>query len=71
MKVILNYDQSTGMVHDNIGTYIGTWSNPTDLEGHKETGAADDQSIIESIVRLKNAGFDAEEIIEIKKNGLV
>lgn len=71
MKVVLNYDKDTGMVQDNSGVYIGTWTNPTDIEGHKETDAADDQSIIESIVRLKNAGCSVDEIIEMKKNGLV
>ena len=71
MKIVLNYEPATDTVSDNNGLYIGLWTNPTDLEGHKVTGEADDQSIIESIVRLKNAGCSVDEIIEMKKNGLV
>ena len=66
MKILLDYDPQTGMIRDNSGLLIFTWQG-LDGHEHKEDKGKD----IESLVTLKNAGFDTNEIIELNRKGLV
>ena len=63
-KVIANYDPATGLITDDAGlgvTMIGMAFK--DFEEKKDN--------TDSIIKLKNAGFDAKDIIEIVKSGLL
>lgn len=63
MKIVLDYEVSTGGIIDptsgiSLGCLMG-------LDHHElKTNIGVD---IESIVKLKNAGFTADEIIELKR----
>ena len=61
-KVLLDYDKSTDTVSAPDGSHIGVAKG---LELHKET------STVEELIKLKNAGFTAAEVIEIGKAGLL
>jgi len=59
----LNYDQTSGQVTDKSGTLITTYIGATPVEIEKS-------STVDDIIKLKNAGFTAEDIIAIKKANL-
>lgn len=61
--ICLNYDPSTGNVEDGNGVYIGCQLN---IKSVKSAGPA-----IDDIVKLKDAGFTAEEIIELKRKEVI
>ncbi len=62
-KVTLNYDEATGQLIDalgiNVGVYMGIKSVETDALG------------VSSVIKLKDAGFDADEIVKMYKEGLL
>jgi len=65
VKIELDYNPIDGQISTNSGVYIGVY---TGLESHESTGCKTD---IDSLVKLKDAGFTAEEIIEMKKKELI
>ena len=66
MKILLNYDKVNGAISTNDGLII---FNYIGLENHEHDG--DNGKYIESLVTLKNAGFEVNEIIELNRKGLV
>ncbi len=62
-KITLNFDPATGSVTDAKGMYIGMNLTLTPVEG----GTVE----VDVLVKLKNAGFTAEEIIEMKRKELL
>lgn len=60
MKTYLNYDESTGAVTDKNGLVITTFAGAVAVK-IKESTSVDD------MIKLKNSGFTAEEVIAIKK----
>jgi len=65
-KVIINYDEATGSVHDTNGTFIFTYPGLI-----AEDAAKDGKDSTEELVKLKNAGFTCDEIIALKKHDLI
>ena len=63
MKVILNYDELTGNITDSKGVYLFMY-------GGLSYDSVDDMTSIDEMIKLKNAGFTAQEIIEMRKAGL-
>lgn len=63
MKIELNYDAVTGQITDNIGTILLTWMG---LENH-QTKSGD----VEMLVKLKNAGFETDDIVELHRKELI
>ena len=63
-KVIVGYEQNTGNFYDDNGIILGTYmaANVTDVENK---GSIDD------LRKLKESGFTVEEIIQLKREGLV
>jgi len=59
----LNYDQVNGHVTDKSGALIITYVGAIPVEIEKS-------STVDDIIKLKNAGFTAEDIIAIKKANL-
>lgn len=57
-KVVLNYVPETGDLTDDAGMFIANYMNLNASEG----GVS-----IEALCKLKNAGFSAEEITELKR----
>lgn len=59
----LEYNESTGEIKDSTGNFVTTLTGFSGIE-IKESNDVD------NLIKLKNAGFTAEEIIQIKKAGL-
>lgn len=68
IKVVVNYDPSTGMISHLDGAYVGTGAIGQGLTPYSD---ADDKPKLSSINSLKESGFTAEEIIEMRKAGLI
>ena len=62
--ITLNFDPATGQITDANGTFIGTNSFAVPVE--PETGVS-----IDEICKLRNAGFTAEEIIELYRKEVI
>ena len=65
MKVIVEYDQVTGEIKDKSGMTIGSWF---ELE---HFGSPDEPNKVRDIIKLKDAGFTAEDIVTMKEGGLL
>lgn len=65
MKILLEYDEASGQVTDAAGVmpicYLGLKSFEPDSAG----------LTVKEIVKLKDAGFSAEEITELKSGGVI
>lgn len=59
----LKYDESTGMVTDSKGLVVTTMVGFSGIEIEANTS-------IDDMIKLKNSGFTAEEVIQIKKANL-
>lgn len=66
MKVTIEYDPQTGNMTDAKGAFIGCWIG---LETFGDELQSSDP--VEDIVRLKNAGLSAEDIVALKKGGVL
>ena len=66
-KVILDWEESTGMVYDAADLCIG--SNLS-LKSFIETDVQR-EATIDDLVKLRNAGFTTEEIIELRRKDLI
>ena len=66
MKVLLEYDEKTGNMSQN-GIYIGAWVGLVEQKEPEDSKSSN----IDSMVKLKNSGFTAKEVIEISKAGLL
>ena len=62
----LKYDPATGNITDNLGALVTTMSGwiPVEIDSKPESTSIDD------MIKLKNSGFTAEEVIAIKKANL-
>ena len=69
-RVSLNYDKKTGALTDKFGTLIVTWEvlNSFPLPQPEPLTATRITSAIDDIIQLKEAGFDAEDIINLSHN---
>jgi len=63
-KIILEYGHD-GSIFDASGTMITTWQNLEHFGEHEDKASIDD------LVKLKEAGFTSEEIVEMKKKGVI
>lgn len=65
-KVIVEYDESTGQICDAIGTPIFTWP------GLQHFGEAQDSGVsVRDVIKLKEGGFSAEEIVTMRDGGVL
>ena len=58
-KVILNYDEVTGNFNTDDNMFIGCMLNANVKEIDEES------SKIEDLIRLKNAGFNTDDILKL------
>lgn len=67
MKIALNYDPAAQQITTNDGALV---TNCAGLEDHEiqDEGAA---ASVDNLVCLRNAGFDAEDIIAMSKAGII
>ena len=66
-KIILSFDDTTGFVYDANGLYIGSNLQLKSFEVTDEKSGVP----IDDLVKLRNAGFTTEEIIELKRKDLL
>lgn len=68
MKVLVDVQNINGQNGDIYykGYYMGSFGFGSDIEPHE-----DSQTKISDIVKLKEAGFTSEDIIEMKKASLI
>lgn len=66
-KIVLNFDDATGFIYDATDMYIGTnlTLKPFDAIDAKSSVPIDD------LVKLRNAGFTTDEIIELKRKEIL
>ena len=64
-KVILNYDESSGVISDKFGTQVGNWLDLQSL------GEPSDGANVRDLIKLKEAGFTAEDIVAMKEGGVL
>ena len=62
----LKYDPISGVITDNLGGMVTTQPGwvPVEIDDKPESTSVDD------MIKLKNSGFTAEEVIAIKKANL-
>ena len=65
-QLYLKYDPITGNITDGNNVYVATMTGfvPIELDDIPQTTSIDD------MIKLKNSGFTAEEVIAIKKANL-
>ncbi len=66
MAQYLEYDPSTGNIKDNMGALVATFPGYAPVEVKTEAQSTS----IDDMIKLKNSGFTAEEVIAIKKANL-
>ena len=64
MKVVLEYDGSTGAIKDATGTLIANWVGLQSLEPTEESKA-------DKTVELVKLGVSPDDIIKLKHQGLL
>ena len=62
MKIILEYNNETGQLIDKNGIYVGIYVGIVPF---------DDSTTVDTIIKLKEAGFSANDIIEMNARGVV
>jgi hypothetical protein len=66
-KILCDYDENTGAINTLSGLFVGT---ALGVEPYEETPAKDPLTVSQ-ITKLKEAGFDAEEIAKLHSKGVV
>lgn len=64
-KIVLEYDEETGEVRDANGVHVGFNMVIKGFEPEKP------KTDVSALVSMKDAGFTAEEIMQMKREGLV
>ncbi len=63
-KQYLEYDRVSGAIVDGCGTLVANFTGFVPIE------VEESQSDIVNVIKLKDAGFTADEIIAMKKAGI-
>lgn len=66
-KIVLNVDTDNGMIYDANDMYIGCNISAKSFDQATAGGGV----AIDDLVKLRNAGFSTEEIIELKRKDLL
>ncbi len=62
-KVLLDYEPSTGQIQTKEGLYVGVQLGLSEF--------TESNTLVDSLIKLKNAGFSADEMIELNRKGLI
>lgn len=66
-KIVLEYETETGFIYDSVNMYVGSNMALKPFEESKSSTGVP----IDDLVKLKNAGFTTDEIIELKRKELL
>jgi hypothetical protein len=66
MKILVNYNQETRNLENEKGLYIGSLPH-----GEEPVEYVEKNISISKLAQLKQAGFSAEEIVEMKSGGVL
>lgn len=64
-RVIVQYEESSGNIFDRNGTLITAW------HGLEHMGEPENGSNVRDLIKLKEAGFTAEDIVAMKEGGVL
>lgn len=59
-KVVLEYDEVSGEIYSKDGINVGSWMNLVHFGEHDDQGGT---IPVREVVKLKEAGFTAEDIV--------
>lgn len=65
-KIIVDYDPASKNLLTPDGAYVGIWP---DASGHPPEAAS--EISVSKLCNLKEAGFSADEIVELKKGNII
>lgn len=68
MKIVLNYDESTGNITDNNNTYLFSVAG---LDNHVVSGNDSNRYSIDDIIRLRDSGFEITDILALREIDLI
>ena len=72
MKVILNYNPTSGAISDKEGLVVATWIGLIfEAVAEKPTLPSSSGESIDKVVRLAGAGFDVDAIAKLASQGLL
>ena len=63
MKVVLEYDESSGAITDKNGNTVGTWLNLNSFT------MEDDKA--KTLIELKKVGYSAKDVRKLRNAGLL
>ena len=66
MKIILEYNESTGEINDYNGTFLGSFIGAKGF-----TYTEEENTTLKTITTLKSNGFEVEDIVKLKDAGLI
>lgn len=67
-QIILDWDTDNGFIYDAQNTYIGSSLTLRPIHEVEQTSGT---AAIDDLVKLRNAGFTTEEIIELRRKDLI
>lgn len=68
MKIQLNYNPATGQITDNNSVMLFSWPGLDDHAVNESEAKATD---IDELIKLKNAGFDTDDLVELRKKEII
>lgn len=70
-KVVLEYDEKMGQLYDADGDLVGTWHGVVSFP-ERESKSEDRGTVsADDLETLKKAGYDADDIVLLRKKGLI
>jgi len=66
-KIVLSYETETGFIYDANNLYLGSNMQLVPLDNLEAARGVP----IDDLVKLRNAGFSTDEIIELKRKELL
>ena len=70
-KVVLDYDDVSGELMDPNGNVLVTWPGLVYHGAVSTASKTDGRLILSSVIKLKEAGFEFDEIIAMSKEGVI
>lgn len=67
IDVIVKYDKDSNMLYNKEGLYLGTVPAGIDIEEYENTK----ENYVDNLIKLKDAGFGTEDILQLNSRDLI